>query len=1451
MADNPLESNLILKTRTEKPDMTGIQALSKGFSAIDAQLKALTAKPWVITVRMTVDDTAIKAAGISMKGGGSGVSGFSSGKFAVGPGGSILYGRQTTSINKEGEATTTYLNKIAGIQGRIEHTTTAITNAQGGLVKSVQEQLSLEQKVALAQERKLKMAAELRRYNDQQAKLAYEGRGLGAQFRLERNNPNITPLNFSSGEVFARIQASEREAARRRAENQRVTDAATLNENRVRNREQLASDKASERMAIRSDVQQYDQYGRAVLSDNRNRNSVERSKDKAAARQAQDTEDEFYNRRVAIAKADRQDRLRAARDAEAERLRQERAETNARGRMDRREARDYLSDIRRTSRYEGTQAGIAAAEGRGFTVRSTRTTGDVITGNLNRQTEAARVTGNAFTGLRVELLRFNDATGKVDHSILNHTQSIKYLGDSLASSASKVLNWTIATTAIFASIAVITDAAKAVAELEQNTVLLARVGLGLGDSFSDRIGPAKELTAQIVELTTVYGGYAEAATRAATVFARAGRSQQEILEGVRVSLIASKIAELDVEEAAKLISSAMLQFNLKAKDLLPTLDVLNTLSNNYRVSTDDLLQSISRAGSVYDDHGGRLSELASLTAVVSQETSRSGAEIGNAIKTIISQLDRLDVQKDLFDELGISTVNFSGDSKSLTKILYEESLALDKLSTSEQKQLTLKQAGIRQRGILIASLKNSPEAIIAENKSLITKSSAETEFKEGANTLVEKLSRLRAEFVKFVSIGSGPLQALAHTLLDLVSSLLKLLNLFGGAGAKLLGLAAAFLAIRSIITGVVSASNTLIGTNIALATSYTALNISMGNWLAIGATVVVAIYAMATANSEYSLSTSEASSAVEANIIQEENRRKAILDTTEAIYRLIEAKRKNSDEEARRLAGSIEIKLPAGPVTEEGLLGASRQAQQESIDRQRRLAEGGITLKQIALEEAKQKEYDAQYASGGLLGERKDRLSYGSEKQKNEVRKQIIKATAEREQAERDYLEAKNRSEQLRVIEQDFNPDKQQKRLRENIHESYLGFFNRDRTAVARGAGNGLSAEASILAQAKDYDVLSTSVAKLATELTEAAELNEKMNSESYIEAGKELNKQILEQAKAYEALNKARNARYEEQNLAAFASENRLRDFVGKNDTKRTRGLSYTTSPYGDSIAEIDALRQSQLDRLGRNARVLIAGGKSAGTVQATRKDSEEALLKLKDLELSKAEAILEAETAIALERKKSADEALRAVGALSDEDKLRFRAQAAYFAANPGKKISIEEQLNSSSRDIGITNSFFRSRLDQLGSGAAGPYGAFLAASGFGSTPELDRGAAEVAAARHGRTDKELLGGALNNANRFDEKVQQLKGNEASNITDFLRNSVGFFSGLFDGGGNSKGERVQVDVSGDTLQLEPLINAFRDSVVFLMDTKVKEMTANVQRIIDQGKNIPVNQPKKNFGNF
>lgn len=1465
MADSILESNLILNTKTTAPDMSGVKALGKGFTDIERQLTALTTKTW--TIKLTVDSSALKAAGLG-GGSGGGIGGGpggvysvkTPGGFAVGPGGSVSYGRQTTTFDKEGSAVVTNLQKIAAIQGRIEHINTEIAKADGTHVKSIQEQVHLNEKAALQQERKVKLATELRRLEQQQARLASEGRGMGSVMSLGQT-PSVgfvpgpppsalyRPTNQTGGtfltqsEIFARIQASEREAVQRRAQTQAeqsVQDAlynkAAIQGNRYRNKTELASDKAAEKMAVRSDVFETDTHGRAYLQDYKSRVRTEQANDRATAAQAAKVDQEFYDRKVAIATADRKERERQAR-----------LELGARARAERRGAGEHVSEFEAITKREGMQAGIAAAEGRGFQVRGVKTTGDALTGQLTRQTEMARVAGNAFSGLTTEVHRFNEATGKVTTTVLGHTASIKYLGDSLMTAASKVLTWTVATAAIFATIGAITMASKAVVELESNTVLLARVGRTLGDSFEDRLAASKELTASIIDLTTVYGGNAEAATRAATVFARAGRTQKEILEGVRVSLIASKVAELDVEDAARLISSAMLQFNLKASELMPTLDVLNTLSNNYRVSTDDLLQSISRAGSVFADHGGRLSELASLTAVVSQETSRSGAEIGNAFKTIISQLDRLDVQKDLFDQLGISTVEFSGESKSLAKILFEESLALDRLSTSEQKQLTLKQAGIRQRGILVASLKTAPESLRAQNVSLTTSSSAEAEFQEGAKVTAERLSRLRADFVKLAELGSGPLKILANSMIALASTVLKILSLFDGLPIKAIAAAASFLAFRSAINGMVSSLITMSAQMIATAQVSVVTQAAIGNWVTILAAGAIALYTLYDANTNFTQSLAESNTAVQSNITSEENRRKAIIDTTEAIYRLIDAKDKDVDAKARRLAlddlPNKLLNLPAGPVTEESVSEANRQAQQESIDRNKKLIENDIIIKKQALEEAKEAEK--------LATNWRTYISYSpfdtNEAQAKRTQVGSIKGIAARELAERELQEAYTKSAELKVVDSNFNQTKEQKALGKEIHGSYMHFYNRDREQAGRGYRE--SVDNGIDSQAASYNELRNSVYKYANELERAAKLNQDSNDQNYLDDQKKLNELINEQTNAYIKLKNAQNAARKEQILSGLGSENRLRDSLYRIGSQQSRGLSLTSSPYGDALASIDSQRQSQLDRINRNQGALIPGI-SLGTGQALRQDTEEALVKLKDLELSKAEAILEAEKDIAIERKKSADEALRAVGALSDEDKLRFRAQASYFAANPGKKISIEEQLNMSSRDNSLANTFYRNRVETLGD-ARSPLADMLRASGLGGTHELDKGEAEVAAARHGRTDKEIVEQAQGNANAIDDQLAMSRGGQGGGmVTEFLR-GISTISGMFGAEGKSNGGKIGVEVSGDAFNLKPLVDAFRESVTIIINARHKETVEQVQAIVDQQKNLPANKPRRTFGNF
>lgn len=105
---------------------------------------------------------------------------------------------------------------------------------------------------------------------------------------------------------------------------------------------------------------------------------------------------------------------------------------------------------------------------------------------------------------------------------------------------------------MFGTIRGIRSLISTVQELEQNTVLLARVGRELGTDFKSRLEAAKELTDQITELAQATGGSAIEAQKAAAVFLRAGQTQTEALESVRASLIASRIAEIDVSEAATL-----------------------------------------------------------------------------------------------------------------------------------------------------------------------------------------------------------------------------------------------------------------------------------------------------------------------------------------------------------------------------------------------------------------------------------------------------------------------------------------------------------------------------------------------------------------------------------------------------------------------------------------------------------------------------------------------------------------------------------------------------------------------------------------------------------------------------------------------------------------------------------------------------------------------------------
>lgn len=436
-----------------------------------------------------------------------------------------------------------------------------------------------------------------------------------------------------------------------------------------------------------------------------------------------------------------------------------------------------------SSRQEFDDASQKALdEGFSRTVSTSKT----VNGQLKQTSDFVKVVNGGLKGYTVQQRTVSEVTGEVTEKTLQGAAAYRLVGDTLQRATQKVALWSTATALVFGAVKAIQQAVEATSELEQNTVLLARVGASLGSNFEERKQEAESLTNEIIELTTAIGGSATEAQRAAAVFLRAGQTRIETLQSTRAALLASKIAEVEVVEAAELLSSAQLQFNISAKDTLSVLDQLNSLSNQYRVTTDALLQSISRTGAVYAEQNGTLTQLAATTAVLSQTTARSGAEIGNALKTITTRLTGGDVQSKLFEKLGISINTSKGELKDLNQLLLEVQFALTKLSQAEQTEIVTTIAGTRQKNILIAALNNSVDILIAEAAAISDVGSAQEESSQRAETFKSAIERLQAVLIQIANNYGPAFINVLTTAANALGLVLKILNYLGPTFPKLI-----------------------------------------------------------------------------------------------------------------------------------------------------------------------------------------------------------------------------------------------------------------------------------------------------------------------------------------------------------------------------------------------------------------------------------------------------------------------------------------------------------------------------------------------------------------------------------------------------------------------------------------------------------------------------------------
>jgi TP901 family phage tail tape measure protein len=1176
-----------------------------------------------------------------------------------------------------------------------------------------------------------------------------------------------------------------------------------------------------------------------------------------------------------------QSRLKANADALRQERRQQASIVSTDARRTRTAAREYTREVFSGQSSAALGGRVNDALTNGFRESAPTQQFNARTGEATNIRNLVRTSGNAFTGYTVEILKANEATKKLTIETLTGSRAMRFLGDNIQNAVSKVLLWSAATTAVFAGAAAIKQAAVETAKLEENTILLARVGqkfAGGASDFESRYKAAKQLTDQIITLTTIYGGNAAEAQQAAAIFARAGRDEKETLEATRVALIASKIAELELVEAAKFLSSAMLQFNLKAAQLLPTLDALNTLSNQYRVTTNDLLQSISRTGGVFAEHNGRLTELAAITAVVSQVTSRSGSEIGNALKTISSNLDRVDTASSLFQKMGLATADFSGESKSLGRTIFELKTKFDDLDNTEEKHLTLQIAGVRQRNILIAAIKNADEALIAENKTLLETGSATKEFYEYSQSTISALQRLAATLIKVSQESSKAFLPLIRSLINTVDLLLRTLNLFNGLPVKIITVAGGFfiltkaIAIASIslqnFYGAVVRSTVAVRTQAAgliqqtaamnlyqrattIASAATTGFVASGGALTLG--LVALTYAIGSAaqhNNTYADSLTDANTALQQSVDGEENRRRALHNTASAIASLIqrydELKKLGKDDQAQKLAErgvaigrSVGFGISSGNFSLEEL--SKNYVEQQRLSNAR---EQVLLVKQR--EEAIKKLSEAQVkqeAAHTKLYRLIDPSRHHSAIDESYIPKRRAEFQGAAKETEQALSAVQALSTKINGLkERSLAYDTDAARLAKasvDYQRSQVRFQEVEFNEKLRKSQDELDPVGSFQRLVEAHRQVAEETARSVTETRELLDLYDK-GIDIFDDVTKKVEQttKLLERQRDLEQeLNKIRQSSSQKAAEGSLGLRARLLERGGLFAVEQGRRLA-NLSTYGDDVAGLDFRAQQQRVRfaLARRAAGLAAnesGPEAAGIVRAAQTEQQTAIVNLKSIEEERTLAILNAEKQIAIERKKSADEAARAVGSLSAEDKIRVRALAGYFTRNPDRKLSIDEQFLISGSSGRLIQQFFPGRLENL-TDARGPFAAALRNSGIGITEDLQKGEKEIDSIRRGRSDADLLNQTLARNEELERKLFASQGIPLVGSQSF-QGALGVGPGS---GVNARGgidTRIPINLNGELIDIKPLLGAFQEAVDKIGNEKVQEMVSEVKRIIKE----------------
>lgn len=226
-------------------------------------------------------------------------------------------------------------------------------------------------------------------------------------------------------------------------------------------------------------------------------------------------------------------------------------------------------------------------------------------------------------------------------------------GGILESEFQRRLGWFFTGSVTFGAINAIKEAVSTFKEVEMGVTEIARV-------MNDSSFVFKEYRDNLLALGVEYGQTFDVVQNIALRWAQSGYSTADSLELARTSLLALNTAELDARNATESMIGIMAQWQLEAGEMELVMDKINKTADNYTITSQDLVDGLLRSSGAARVMNVSLDETIGLLTVMREASGRTGREVGNALNSILSYIQRPSAIN-TFERLGINV--FADEAK--------------------------------------------------------------------------------------------------------------------------------------------------------------------------------------------------------------------------------------------------------------------------------------------------------------------------------------------------------------------------------------------------------------------------------------------------------------------------------------------------------------------------------------------------------------------------------------------------------------------------------------------------------------------------------------------------------------------------------------------------------------------------------------------------------------------